>query len=220
MTAQDIINNARTNLKIDPNKKIWLDDDLLRWLNEAIGKYEAKTEWYRDIKSASVTIVDGTALYALESDFRVVLDQSVRFTDVDGNVMKVDMVNYEDVVNDYVDLTTEGDYPKYAYLKGSSIGFYPVFNTKAATGSAAYEYYGYTDDYVVGDTVVFPQNYIDILENYIEYKAWGIIPGKSAEMSTAFDKWNIGLRQAMGDILRQKGSSLTFRPIAKKTKVV
>ena len=74
MTAQEIIDNARTDMAIDPGKEIWTDSQLLRYLNEATSFLYAKANWKYEFEDGTVALlVLNQANYALPADFRRML---------------------------------------------------------------------------------------------------------------------------------------------------
>lgn len=221
-TAQSIVDFSRENLKIDPSKTIWTDVQLLRWLNEAAKKLRSRADWKDTEKSASIAAlswVSGTRLYDPATDYERLIDNSVVFTNAAGNEATMRYVELDELQVTYPDLTTTGDAPQWVYESGGQLGFYPVPNATAATGTLSYRYYSYPATYALGDTVVgLESEYTDVLEDYVEYKAWKQLPGREQSSNLAMQRWEKGVSEIKADRLRRIGPSLQFRNLTKEQK--
>jgi hypothetical protein len=218
-TAQAIVDYSRENLKIDPSKTIWTDVQLLRWLNEATKKLRAKADW-KDVEAAdTIVLVNGTATYTPATDYNRLIDNSVIFTTAGGQEANVKYVELNELQATYYDLTTTGDAPEWIYETGGTLGFYPVPNATAATGTLDYGYYSYPATYALGDTIVgLEAEYTDVLEDYVNYKAWKQLPGREQSSNLSFQRWELGVSGIKADRLRRSGPMLQFRNVTKQQK--
>jgi len=220
-TANNIIDYARENLKIDPSATIWTDVQLLRWFNEAVKKLRSKADWEDSESSATITLVDGTAAYTAEADYNRLIQNSVIFTTSGGDESEVEIKELYEIQDTYMDLTTTGDAPLYIYETANTLGFYPVPNAVAATGTLAYRYYAYPTAYSLTTTVTgLEAEYPDILEDYIEYKAWKQLPGREANSNLSLQRWDDGIIELKMDKLRKAGPIIEFRNLKKEEKSI
>ena len=94
MTIAQLIANVREDLKIDPGKNIWTDAQLTRWANEGINILRTQSDLKVSFEEADITLVDGTASYAKETDYRKMLyaktiDTTAASTDADEGSMEI-----------------------------------------------------------------------------------------------------------------------------------
>ncbi len=118
MTIETIIDNAREDLKIDPGKVIWTDDQLTRWANEAISFIYAKSDFKFEFKDGTITpLVDGQAAYTMPTDFRLMLWAKINdttATDTGADDSEITIIT--DTLTDFQrthDMDAEGDQPGY-----------------------------------------------------------------------------------------------------------
>lgn len=213
-----IRDQARENLNIDPGKSLWTDVQLLRWLNEGAAMLHAEMDWKDIEQSSTITLVDATSTYSPASDYMRLRRSSVKFTPSGGSkgpVKYIELVDLEEAVND---LTQTGDVPQYVYETNGLLGFYPTPNSTMAAGTLNYSYYEWPDTYAASDTPDFPAQWHFILEHYIEYRAWGILPGMEANASLALQKWERELNRMKAERLRRTGPTFAWTSVSKQSK--
>lgn len=217
-TVSSIISNAREDLKIDPGKNIWTDSQLTRWLNEGAAMLAAETDWKDIEKSSTITLVASTATYTPATDYHRLMKNSVVFTDSNGAESRVKYVELFELKVDVLDLTVTGNIPEKVYETGGELGFYPVPNATAATGTLGYSYYEWPDTYTANDTPAFPAEWHFLLEHYVEYRAWGVLPGREQASALGMQKWQLGVNKMKIERLRREGPTLSWRVVTKETK--
>jgi len=217
-TCEQIRDQARENLKIDPGKTVWTDVQLLRWLNEGAAMMHMEQDWKDIERAAQIALVNGTSTYAPAANYKSLITNSIKFTDSNGGIRDVKYVELFELQGSYNDITATGDAPEYIYETAETLGFYPVPNATAATGTLDYRYFDWPDTYVIANTPVFPPQWHFLLEHYIEYRAWGILPGRENSASLALQKWERGLGQMKGERLRRMGPDFQWRSLAKEQK--
>ena len=184
MTAQEIIDNARTDMAIDPGKEIWTDAQLLRYLNEATSFLYAKANWKYEFEDGTVALlVLNQANYALPADFRRMLWVKV----VDGtkpvtsNEAVIPMVT--NTLTDFQqtrDMDATGTGPSFTYIEDGELYIWPLPNaTSVATYSLKFKYVKYPTELTGVDTPIFPAEWHFILGHYIRYRAFASKPGGS-----------------------------------------
>lgn len=217
-TVSQIIGNARENLKIDPGKNIWTDVQLTRWLNEGMAVLTADADWKDIEQEAQITLVNGTRLYTPASDYSRLMKNSVIFTDANSAESRVDYVELFELKQQKVDVTQTGNVPRYVYETNGQLGFFPVPNATAATGTLDYQYYEWPETYTSSDTPDFPAQWHFLLEHYIEYRAWGVLPGREEASNLALQKWELNVKKMKLERLKREGPTLSFRSVVKEEK--
>ncbi len=226
MTIETIIDNAREDLKIDPGKVIWTDDQLTRWANEAISFIYAKSDFKFEFKDGTITpLVDGQAAYTMPTDFRLMLWAKINdttATDTGADDSEITIIT--DTLTDFQkthDMDAEGDQPGYIYEEDGQLKVYPVPNaTAAATYIIKYKYTEYPDVYTASDTPDFPAEWHFIVEHYIRYKAWSSVPGQQEQQNAAvaLSEWDRWGAKAIWDMLHREQEKLTYRPVVLPSK--
>jgi len=219
MTIETLINNAREDLKIDPGKVIWTDDQLVRWANEAISFIYAKGDFKFEFKTGTINpLVDGTAAYTMPSDYGHMLwaklvDTTAASTGADEEELTIITDTLIDFQKTY-DMDAEGDKPGYIYEEDGEIKVYPVPNAAAAAQyTVKYKYAEYPDTYTTADTPDFPSEWHFIVEHYVRYKAWSSVPGQQNQQNAqmALSEWDRWSPKAIADMLHRENEGLTFR---------
>jgi len=220
MTIETLINNARADLKIDPGKVIWTDDQLTRWANEAMSFLYAKADFKFEYKDGTITpLVDGTDAYTMPADYRRMLWAKVNdntITDTGADDGEITIIT--DTLSEFQrthDMDADGDKPAYIYEEDSKLKVYPVPNaTAAGRYTIKYKYTEYPDTYVSTDTPAFPSEWHFVIEHYIRYRAWDELPGnreadKAVRAMRAWETWGA---KAIADMLHRQDEVLTYRP--------
>ncbi len=79
-------------------------------------------------------------------------------------------------------------------------------------------YYQWPATYTATDTPDFPPEWHFLLEHYIEYRAWGILPGREQSAQLALAKWESGILAMKQERLRRTGPTLSYRSLVKNKK--
>lgn len=217
MTAQEIIDNARTDMAIDPGKEIWTDSQLLRYLNEAASFLYAKANWKYEFEDGTVALlVLNQANYALPADFRRML--WVKIVDgtkpVTSNETVIPMVT--NTLSDFQqtrDMDATGDGPSFAYIEDGDLYVWPLPNaTAVATYSLKFKYVKYPAELTGVDTPIFPAEWHFILGHYIRYRGFASKPGGSnkAYAQDALNEWELWSKKAIADMLHIQDERLSY----------
>jgi len=217
MTAQEIIDNARTDMAIDPGKEIWTDSQLLRYLNEAASFLYAKANWKYEYEDGTVALlVLNQANYALPADFRRMLWVKV----VDGtkpvtsNEVIIPMVT--NTLSDFQqtrDMDATGTGPSYTYIEDGDLYIWPLPNaTAVATYSLKFKYVKYPAELTGVGTPIFPAEWHFILGHYIRYRAFASKPGGSNKTfaQDALNEWDLWSKKAIADMLHLQDERLSY----------
>jgi len=217
MTAQEIIDNARTDMAIDPGKEIWTDAQLLRYLNEAASFLYAKANWKYEFEDGTVALlVLNQANYALPADFRRML--WVKIVDgtkpVTSNEAIIPMVT--NTLSDFQqtrDMDATGTGPSYTYIEDGDLYVWPLPNaTAVATYSLKFKYVKYPAELTGVGTPIFPAEWHFILGHYIRYRAFASKPGGSNKSfaQDALNEWELWSKKAIADMLHLQDERLSY----------
>ena len=217
MTAQEIIDNARTDMAIDPGKEIWTDAQLLRYLNEAASFLYAKANWKYEYEDGTVALlVLNQANYALPADFRRML--WVKIVDgtkpVTSNEAIIPMVT--NTLSDFQqtrDMDATGTGPSYTYIEDGDLYVWPLPNaTAVATYSLKFKYVKYPAELTGVGTPIFPAEWHFILGHYIRYRAFASKPGGSNKSfaQDALNEWELWSKKAIADMLHLQDERLSY----------
>ena len=217
MTAQEIIDNARTDMAIDPGKEIWTDSQLLRYLNEATSFLYAKANWKYEFEDGTVALlVLNQANYALPADFRRML--WVKIVDgtkpVTSNEAVIPMVT--NTLTDFQqtrDMDATGTGPSFTYIEDGELYIWPLPNaTSVATYSLKFKYVKYPTELTGVGTPIFPAEWHFILGHYIRYRAFASKPGGSnkAFAQDALNEWELWSKKAIADMLHLQDERLSY----------
>lgn len=176
---------TRSELKIDPNGRVWSDAILNQNINEAVTQIETDGDynWEFNDNSYSVTTVDGTADYALPSDFVRIEYGAIKW---DGG--ELNPRDYRELFR-YNDMTQEGTVSWY-YLRGSNIGLYPIPN-QAKT--LTFLYRSQLDSMVNdSDDSGMPSNFDEAICAYAEFLCWMDVNDRE-QQDRAMEKYRLAL---------------------------
>jgi len=225
-TAQQIIDDSRTDIAIDPGKEVWSDAQLLRYLNEGISFVYAKNNYKFEWKDGTVTpLVDGTAGYAYAADFRRLLWAKL----VDGDATSTENDEYNltqvtDTLGDFQqgrDMDKQGDTPEYIYEEDGQFKLWPIPNATAAARWTIKYKYSETPDVLTGvDTPAFPSEWHFVLNHYVRYRAFASKPGAANKdfASDALGEWELWSAKAIADMAHREGERMTYVPQALPSK--
>ena len=215
-TLLELTDIVRENLRIDPNKNIWTDTQLKRWINDGLRVLKGEGDYRNFEDEATVTMVDGTQLYTKPTSFKKLLWAKVS----DGTAL-YPLLNITDTLEDYqetYDWTHEDDFPQYIYESENKLGLWPVPNATAAAKTLTIKYAMEHTTLADGAEVDIDGAWQHILEPYAEYRAWAILPNRVNEMNVAKQRWEEGLSQYKADTLRKHGYRYTFSLPDKESK--
>lgn len=182
-TLSALRSRARTELKIDPNGRVWSDATLNQNINQAVLQIQQDGDYNWDFNDGdySVPTVASTATYALPSDF-----VRIEYGSIKWNENPLDPKDYRTLFRNY-DLTQEGTVGWY-YLRGSNIGLYPIpdnaqtltylYRAKLATMSSD------TDDSGM------PDAFDEAICAYAEFLCWMDVKDKE-QQDRAFEKYGV-----------------------------
>ena len=217
MTAQEIIDNARTDMAIDPGKEIWTDAQLLRYLNEGASFLYAKASWKYEFKEGTVNpLVLNQPNYTLPTDFRrmlwiKVIDNTMPAT---ANSSVIPLVT--NTLTDFQqtrDMDATGIGPSFAYIEDGELYVWPLPNaTSVATYSLKFKYVKYPATLTGTDTPIFPAEWHFILGHYIRYRAFASKPGGSNKTfaQDALNEWELWSKKAIADMLHIQDERLSY----------
>ena len=218
-TIQTLIDDAREDMKIDPGKIIWTDDQLIRYANEAVDLIYNSANFKFGYKDGTITpLVDGTASYAKAADFRKMIWAKLK----DGNATSTEndeelLTNVTDTLPQFQmhrDMNDTGDKPAYIYEENDLIYLYPVPNAAcAARYTIKYKYSEYPDIMTGVSTPAFPSHWHFIVGHYVRYRAYGAIPGPQnmANAANALQEWREWKQKAVADMLHREGEGMSFK---------
>lgn len=191
-TLSTMRTNVRADLSIDPNGDIWTDGDIDRYINEFVGVVYSWTGLDFAESTANLTLVAGTATYALTALANYGKFTSVRLT---GRYELLEERTLPYLENT-VDLTYQGE-PVYFYLYGDdTIGFWPTPDAVIGTASVRYERSSPT--LTSSDEPAFDSQWHHVCE---KYALWSCFSNKPGFESRAAQAWEVfkPLRSQMKD---------------------
>jgi len=215
-TIATLRDNTRRDLKIDPGKDIWGDDELIGYLNEGINLvYNAmnfKFEW--EDGTISPLVLD-TAEYTKPTDYRRML--WAKIVDTDAASTEADKQEITIITNTLAefqkshDMDATGDQPGYIYEEGGNLMLYPIPNATAVDRwTIKYKYSEYPEVLISTDTPVFAASWHYILEWYAKYRAWDKLPGKENQAQLALQTWNLWFAKAIADMAWRQDDSMKY----------
>jgi hypothetical protein len=217
-TLNEMTDNVRTKLTIDPTKDIWSDSELKTYLNEGLTRFYAKADMKESWEDGTINpLVDGQGNYAKPADMRRLFWAAAVYTGATStDADETPLTIITDILGDFQqnhDMDYEGDQPEYIYEEGGELWLYPVPNSDAVSDYTVKYKYGERPATLGGtDSPAFPAEWHFIIEDYAVWRAWKKLPEKADETAAAKDAWEEGWRQAIQDILWSEGERLTWRP--------
>ncbi len=216
-TAQTIINNARTDMAMDPGKELWSDTQLLRYLNEGLSFLYAKSDFKFRFENATFSLVASQANYSYAADFGKLLwakriDGDATSTESDESTLDIitdDLATWQQSV----DLDKTGDIPQYIYEEGGEFKVWPIPNaTAAARWTIEYQYSEYPTTLTTTDTPGIPAQWHFVLEHYVRYRAFASKPGSSMKTfaADALSEWEKWSAKAVADMLARQNEDMTY----------
>lgn len=175
MTTQgDFITKARVRLN-ESTARQWTDTNLRQWINEGARDIARKTESLED--RDTVAAVVGTAEYTLDTD--VIRIHRVEFTPTGEDTIRLEYVDIKDMDNfGWRQRTLRQDRPYVYSVWGSGRALKLIVHPVPAT-AGNFTIWVYRTPAVLAEStttdaathVEIPQNWDDILLDYIEYRA-------------------------------------------------
>ena len=185
--------DLRTQLKIDPNGKIWNDSALNGYINDAHLQVQRDGDfsWKENITgNFSPTMVVGTAEYALPDDFVRVLQVMIN-----GGIKNV-ITKQEAKRRDGINYPIQSGEPSNYYINGNFIGLWPVPNAiKPFSIDYKKKMPSLDSD---SETIDFNTDYDSAIANYAAYLAWSGYRGASAQAQVELTNY-----QRIIDVLKQ-----------------
>lgn len=184
-TLQTLRSNLRTEIRTDPNGRIWSDATLNRNLVEAVNtiQQDGSFDWFFNDGLETTVSVVGQAEYDLPSDFARLELRGIKY---DGY-----MLNKKDyrVVFDEYDLTSQGT-PSIYYLRGTKFGVNPL---PSSIKTISYLYRAKLPEMVDDtDDSGMPSDFDEAIISYAEYLCWNDLQGGQAGKAVqALGKYNL-----------------------------
>ncbi len=165
MTQADLIAKLRTEMRTDPYGKIWSDDDLAGYLNDAYLQIQNDGEFGWPANEPGNTVLQfqaGVREYALDSLFG-------RMELIQVGVSVVNPSRFKDVML-MNPLNVQAIIPSVYYLRGKNIGFDPV---PTGVGSANIFYRKILPPMSKTVDMAFTDDFAPAMVKYAAYCAWG-----------------------------------------------
>lgn len=182
-TLSGLRSRTRTELKIDPNGRVWSDNVLNQNINQAVKQIQQDGDynWFFNDNVYSVPTVVSTATYAMPSNYVRLELGSIKW-----NNNPLDPRDYRTLFRDF-DLTQEGT-PGWYYLRGTNVGLYPIPN---AVQTLTYLYRGsLTSMSADTDDSGMPDTFDEAICAYAEFLCWMDVKDREAQ-ERAFEKYNV-----------------------------
>ena len=225
-TIQTIIDNARSDIRIDPGKVIITDASLVRYANEAVNLLYTKSDFKFKFKDGTITpLVAGQANYTPATDYGKLL--WAKLVDGDADSTQNDEGILIDVTDDLAnwqqerDMDYQGDTPAYIYEEDSVFKLWPIPNaTAVARYTVKYKYSEISDVLTTASTPSFPSRWHFVLEHYIRYRAFSSMPGvqNQALAQAALSEWNAWSPKVVNDMLVRSGEAMSYNMTKLPTK--
>lgn len=221
MTAQTIIDNARTDLRIDPGKNIWTDTQLLKYLNEGVSLFYQKADFKFRFKDATITpLVNGQASYTLPTDYGRLLwvktvDAEASSTENDETVLE----NITDTLTDFqqtYDMNEADEVPQYVYEENGKLYLWPIPNADTVSRfTLKYKYSEYPTVLTLTASPDLPSEWHFVFEFYVRYRAWSSTPGNQEQQNAlnTLNEWEKWSAKAAADILHRGNEKMTYQSV-------
>ena len=167
-TRAQLRSKLRTEIKIDPNGKVWSDSVLNQYINSAYFQTQKdwNFKWRANDGNYTFSLTSGTQEYALPTGF--IRTDLVRYNG--SNLYPTDKVTLKRQYQSFVNWI-----PSQYYLYGSFIGFDVIPNV---TGTIDIDYRkqltAFTAD---ADVSGFPEDMDDLMIKYAAFLAWNSAKG-------------------------------------------
>lgn len=201
-TRLDYRSRVRTELKIDPNSRIWNDTTLNRAIQQAIYQVQQDGDYgwsFNDSENTTATVVS-QAIYNLPTTF-VKIEGGVKW-----NSSALNPVSYNWLVTNYDSLAVDGE-PNCYYLRGSNIGLFPRPN---AIQNLTYLYRGklaaFSDD--TTDNGI-PDEFTEAIVQYACYLLWSDIEGREDKAIQALQNYKQVLEGLFEQFLNARDESFS-----------
>jgi hypothetical protein len=216
-TLNEMTDNTRTKLVIDPQKDIWADSELQVYINEAITRLYAKAGMKEAWEDGTIdTLVEDQANYTKPADLRRLIWAALVYTGATSTEAdETQLTIVSDILGDFQklhDMDATGDQPQYIYEEAGDLWLYPIPNANAVSNyTVKFKYLERPAVLTATDSPVIPTEWHFIFEDYAVWRAWKKLPGKEQQAEAAKVVWEEHWRQALQDIVRTEGERLTWR---------
>lgn len=200
-TRADLRADVRTELKKDPNGKIWTDAALNNYINKAYAKMQkdGNFQWRENQANYTTTTVVGTQEYALPSDFNKV--QLVRYNWT--NLLPTTKVRLKREYSSFVSWT-----PSKYYLYGSNIGFDVLPNdTQTIDLDYVKKNAGFSAD---TDESAYGTDFDTAIVKYASFLAWSSIDGKQQTASAELAEYQLEMDTLLSTYIFDNTEDLTM----------
>lgn len=217
-TAQTIVDNARTDMAMDPGKELWSDMQLIRYLNEGLSFLYAKSDFKFRFQNATISpLIAGQANYAYATDFGKMLwakriDGDAASGESDESLLTI-VTDGLATWQQKVDLDKTGDIPQYIYQEAGELKIWPIPTADAAARwTIEYQYTEYPDTLTSADTPGIPSEWHFVLEHYVRYRAFASKPGSQMRTfaADALSEWERWSAKAIADMLARQNEHMTY----------
>ncbi len=200
-TLTQLIADCVTEIKTDPNKKIWNDATLTGYLNQAIRRVEkdGNYDWDECAESGTVSLVGGTQEYTLPSDF--VRLEYITFGSAETltKTTKMDVLRLGD---------TSQSKPTSYYIRGGKVGFWSTPD-QAYTATMLYRK-SIAALSSSALTLEFSDKFAPALIKYAAYLAWSSPRGNAQEAQSKFNDYRLELESLKTSELFNDMADMTF----------
>lgn len=194
----------RAEIKTDPTGRIWNDDTVNLYANQAYLKLQrdGQFKWSANQAGEQTVTFDGSREYALADDFGTV--DFVQLDNTQGNT-RLRSSDFSSVIRRNPQNTTGN--PSYYYVRGANIGFDPV-----PTGNTATLYYNKILPYLQENTdyMLLGNNFAPAIVKYMCYLAWSSPRGNAQEAINKLAQYNEELKTLQLTYLLRDMGGLTY----------
>jgi len=171
-----VVSDLRTDIRIDPNGKLFSDAVLLKFINQAIRKLEVDLSFETNANASNLTStasVAGTQEYALPTDLTKI--EIIQYNDGSAT-FDLRSISFNDARS--LNPTDTQGKPSHYYLRGTSIGLYPI---PESAGTIKIYYRGRTTALVdAGANLEMNDEYVPAIVKWASYLAWSSSRGNEA----------------------------------------
>lgn len=208
-TLSDLRSDVRTEMKTDPNGKVWSNAQLTDFANQAYLQVQMDGNFGWGVSengSSSQTFTAGTQEYSMPSDFG-----RLEFILLSGN--KLQPLSFEEAKIRNPNSTQST--PTHYYIRGSSIGFDPVPNS----ASSATIYYrkiltALSSD---SDAISFSDNFAPAMVKYMAYLAWSSPRGNEQYAAARLEDYEREMNRLRAIYLYRDKADFNYYAVNRRT---
>jgi len=201
MTLDQLIQLCVTEVKTDPNKKIWNDSTWTNYINQSIRRIEkdGNYEWQDCAGEGTVSLTGSTQEYDLPSDFIKLEYITLGNAEVLTKTDKIQVLKYGN---------TSNSKPTSYYIRGRKVGFWATPD-KSYTATILYRKSIPLLSNAAPD-LGFADNFADAIVKYAAYLAWSSPRGNEQTAQSKFNDYQLALESLRTSDLFNDMASMTF----------